>query len=376
MKLQTQIFIETHGLAALTDQLRIKTRRHDRFPNLVHLKYDQINSPMADPVVQECRGLILDESDGWRVVSYPFDKFFNYGEPNAAAIDWTTAAVQEKLDGSLMVLYRYAREWQVASSGSPDAGGDVWGHTGTFADLFWETWKLAGYGLPDESQPPACFMFELMTPFNRVVVPHQDSRLICIGARDLTTLGEVPADKIAAQFGWRPVRSFPLQTLDDVLTAAKALNPMDAEGFVVVDASFHRVKVKSPQYVALHHAKDGTSPGRMLEMVRSNESAEFLAYFPQLQEAFNYVQGQYAALCDELEAAYLAIKDIPGQKDFAAAALKTRSSSPLFALRANKCRTVREFFTGATLPSLERAINLDVAKVQRLLRASGVGDAN
>jgi tRNA splicing ligase len=53
-------------------------------------------------VVQECRGLILDESANWRIVAFPYTKFFNYGEEHAASIDWSTACVQEKLDGSLM----------------------------------------------------------------------------------------------------------------------------------------------------------------------------------------------------------------------------------------------------------------------------------
>ena len=35
-------------------------------------------------------------------------------------IDWGTARVYEKLDGSLMTLYRYGGAWQVASSGLPD----------------------------------------------------------------------------------------------------------------------------------------------------------------------------------------------------------------------------------------------------------------
>ncbi len=38
-------------------------------------------------------------------------------------LDWTSAAVYEKLDGSLAVLYYYKDEWWVSSSGMPDATG-------------------------------------------------------------------------------------------------------------------------------------------------------------------------------------------------------------------------------------------------------------
>ena len=92
------------------------------YPNLVLFKYDQVNSPMDNPVVQECRGIILDEADDWRVIARPFTKFYNYGEPNAASIDWTTARVQEKVDGSLCAFYHYKGDWHVATTGTPDAG--------------------------------------------------------------------------------------------------------------------------------------------------------------------------------------------------------------------------------------------------------------
>ena len=100
MELQTINFLRSGGkLAQLAEEFGITPRRHGRYPNLVLLKYSQINSPMAERIVQECRGLILDEADQWRVVSAPYFKFFNYGEPHVATIDWSTARVYEKLDG-------------------------------------------------------------------------------------------------------------------------------------------------------------------------------------------------------------------------------------------------------------------------------------
>jgi len=55
-------------------------------------------------VVRECRGIILDETDNYRPVCVPFFKFGNYGEPYADDIDWNTARVQDKIDGSLINL--------------------------------------------------------------------------------------------------------------------------------------------------------------------------------------------------------------------------------------------------------------------------------
>lgn len=357
MKLETQKFIEAHGLAMLVERYHIAAKRHPRYPNLVFLKYDQIESPMAEPICQECRGLILDEADGWRVVSYPFRKFFNYGEGHAPAIDWRTARVYEKLDGSLMTLYWYDGAWQVASNGTPDAGGDVWGHSGTFAHLFWQVWYRQWYWTPSDQS--LCYMFELMTPHNRVVVPHSASRLVCIGARDVRDGREVRPEDLGRTYGWEFVKSYPFYSIDDCLAAARALNPMQSEGYVVCDASFNRVKVKSPQYVALSHMKDSFSARRMLEIVRLNESDEFLTYFPEMRPTYEAVRYAFDGLVAEIEGTYARIRGIDEQKTFAIEAQQCRLSSALFMLRAGKVASVREYLAKATVQSLERAIGMD-----------------
>jgi hypothetical protein len=140
MKVLTVEYLRGGGtLAELESRYGVTAKRHSEFPNLVMLKYNQLIAPMHEPITQECRGLILDEADDWRVVSFPYRKFFNHGEPNAAPIDWGTARVYEKLDGSLMTLYPYRGQWRVASSGTPDAGGPA--HDGgiNFSRLFWNT---------------------------------------------------------------------------------------------------------------------------------------------------------------------------------------------------------------------------------------------
>jgi hypothetical protein len=316
---------------------------------------------MHEPVVRECRGLIVDEADGWRVVCRAYDKFFNASEPNAPAIDWATAVVYDKLDGSLMTLYAYRGEWQVASSGLPDAAGVAHDSGMTFADLFWRTWDGLGYRRPPPDDAGRCFMFELMTPQNRVIVSHERPRIVLHGARDLGTMRELDPHPVALERGWECAATHPLTCLDECLGAARALSPMRGEGYVVRDASFARVKVKSPQYVALAHLKDAMTGRRLLEIVRANESDEFLGYFPEFRPAYAAVQREYDTLCDGLEADFARLRDVPDQRAFAAEAARTRWSAPLFAMRAGKAASVREFFAGATIQSVERAIGTDLS---------------
>jgi hypothetical protein len=362
--LETIKLIRADGLSALDSRFGILARRHGRFPNLVQLKYSQRESPMDEPVVQECRGLILDEANDWDVVAFPFTKFFNYGEPLAHAIDWETARVYEKLDGSLMTVYPYRGQWQVASSALPDAGGSA-GATfkGSFAELFWQVWASLGYAAPRLDDGRACYMFELMTAHNRVVCRQTQSRVVLIGARHLDTFVEWEPDPVAARYGWESARSFPLRTVDDCTAAACSIDPMQGEGFVVRDASFRRVKIKSPRYVALAHLKEGLSGRRMLEIVRANEAAEVLAHFPELTPFHDKIRGAYDTLCGAADTAYREIQHIAERKAFAASAIRTPFAAALFALRDAKAATARDFFATCTLPALERVIgiNLDEA---------------
>jgi hypothetical protein len=349
-------YIKANGLESLCERLAIKAARHGRYPNLVLLKYDQLNSPMDEPVVQQCRGIILDQADGWRVVCRPYDKFFNYGEPHAAAIDWSTARVYEKLDGSLMTLYFYAGEWHVASSGTPDAGGGVkTGCEGTYADLFWRTFLGCGYALPPPGRcTDSCFMFELMTPDNRIVVPHGEARLVLHGVRSIETFRESGPEAMADCLGWKCADSFPLSSFDDVMAAAAQLDPMRCEGYVVRDGRFNRVKVKSPRYVALAHLKEAMNARRLLEIIRLNESSEFLTYFPEWTEAHRKVQALLNGVCAEIEADYARLRDIAAQKDFAAEALKTRCSAALFSMRSGKASSARDYLSSASMASVDR----------------------
>jgi hypothetical protein len=335
-----QKFLREGGtLEQLQAKYHVLVKRGVKHPNLVLLKYHQIESPMGDPLVQQCRGLILDEARDWEIVSWPFDKFFNLGEGHARSIDWKSARVLEKLDGSLMQLYMYGGEWQVGTSGTPDGSGEVNGCGFTFAELFWRVWKELGYQLPDVEDAGTTFLFELMTPYNRVVVRHDQNRIALIGMR--TTWGtELRID--GGAYNWELVRAFRIDSFAEAEKTFDKMDPLTQEGYVVVDADFNRVKVKHPGYVAIHHLRDGFGPKRILEVIRSGESSEVLTHFPEWTEAFNKVKDAYELLVKQLECDYVTIRDIPDQKTFALNAVKTRYSPALFQLRKGKVSSIRE----------------------------------
>ncbi|MES2359947.1 MAG: RNA ligase [Gemmatimonadota bacterium] len=338
----------------LRTKYAITHRRHGIHSQLVLFKYNQIESPFAEPIVRECRGVILDEADGWRVVSRAFDKFFNEGEGHAAPIDWSTARVQEKLDGSLCVLYPYAGEWHVATSGTPDASGDVQG-SDRFADYFWRTFAAHGWRLPEGTRAAEhCFFFELTGPANRIVVVHAEPSLTLLGARDLVSMAELPVGQAARAFDCnaREVREFPLTSIKEIAASFASMSPLTQEGYVIVDGAFNRIKVKHPGYVALHRAKDGMSQKAFVEIARAGETSEVLTAFPEFKPLLDDAKARLDGLTTEVEADFASLRGIEAQKDFAIRAVKTRCSAALFAVRAGKTSSIRRFFAEMRIESL------------------------
>lgn len=332
-------------------KLGIICRSHKQYPNLVSFKYDILNSPMSDPIVQSARGIVLNIND-WSIVSWPFEKFWNHGEPLAAQIDWDTARVQEKLDGSLIHMYHYDGKWQVASSGSPDAGGSVGDLGMTFAELFWQTWNSLGCELPARDILKKCtFMFELMTPFNRIVVDNKVPRIVLIGVRDNITGAELSLDRFR-NVDVEVVKEFSLGSMDEIVNSFKRFKGIDQEGYIVVDASYNRVKIKHPEYVALHHLKGDTGPTlkRMLNIICTGEASEVIAHFPDWKDEYNKAYSRFDRLLADLETQYAeALASTTTQKEFVVYALKSRCADALFKRRSGKIKTFFEYFKGLSI---------------------------
>jgi len=109
--LAIQKYLVKHGLAKTINDFKLKSKEYE---NKILLKYDQLTSPtlMGLSEMKDCRGLVLEKGT-WKVMSLAFRKFFNSEEGNAAKIDWNTAHVLEKLDGTLIQLYWdwHKEEW-------------------------------------------------------------------------------------------------------------------------------------------------------------------------------------------------------------------------------------------------------------------------
>ena len=279
------------------------------------LVYSQYDSDFNVPIVRECRGVIFRNDQDFRPVCVPFFKFGNYGEGYCPNIDWESAKVQEKVDGSIIKCW-YDDGWHVSTKGMIDArrahlNDDT---DRSYQELFDEAAEKSGLSF-NVLDRDCTYMFELIGPDNRVIVPYTEAKLIHIGTRNNKTLQELDVD-----IGIDKPKQYPFRTADECLAAAKAL-PFNEEGYVVVDRFWNRVKIKSPAYVAAHHLRNNgvVTVARIVNFLLTGEAAEFLTYFPEYTEDVEQVQLTIRMIVHELESRVdeLSQQTFENQKEFA-----------------------------------------------------------
>lgn len=333
--------IQNNGIEAL-DDLGIKVRE---YPDRYVLNYDQIAATKTDPLVMECRGLILAKDD-LRVMSRTFDRFFNYGEaPDTYAdMDFSHCSIFEKLDGSLISFYfdEINDRWEVATRGTAFAEAETPFGGITFRDVVYMAMGILCGDEVDLQQ--ACvwmdrdctYIFEVTSRFNRVVTVYSEPELHLLAVRN-----KVTGEYRAYDQGYNDVKHFAKETnrftfdsIDHCLEAVHSL-PDLKEGYVLYDQhGVPRCKVKSPAYVAVHAIRgEGVTAKRIIQLVMTNEHEEFLSYFPEYWDDFiPYIEAKERLnqLLDDLWELH-GEKD--SQKEFAMGVKDYPFSGVLFAMR-------------------------------------------
>lgn len=265
----------------------------------IMFKYSQIDSDFNDPIVQEARGIIFKESN-WECVCHAFNKFGNYGESYVEELDWDSVKVLEKIDGSLLKLFYDNNSWHISTNGTIDAFKSNTGNVlyPTFGDLFLNAIPdniVAFYSRLDQNKT---YMFELVSPYNRVVIPYENIELYYLGERDMTTGQEY---FLPDQWCKSP-RVFEFYNLQDVINAADKL-PWDEEGYVCVDKDFRRCKIKSPNYVMAHYCRNNgaITRKRLIDVIINHEIAEFCIYANDYKDLINEVVQEMVEIKTEAE---------------------------------------------------------------------------
>lgn len=296
LKIQDYIYAHPNWRTELAEApYNLKITEDDGF---VMFKYDQIASDFNQEICREARGLILDTQDNFRVVRYAFRKFFNIDEGFADHINWDTAVASEKIDGSIMSVWFARGQWHLSTNGTIDAFraplNGVCPYK-TFGELFESVLPLSWFESTLSSIfTHFCYTFELVSPYNKVVLDYPKTRVYLLSVRSMDTLHEFSLDDVidfAKRFNMLTPQVYRLNNQADYRKLVEQM-PEGHEGIVVRDVNNNRVKIKTLLYFEMHRARNNgvLTLERTIDLILANDHAEFLSYFPEYTDYFNAVE--------------------------------------------------------------------------------------
>lgn len=339
--LYVQRHIRDNGLDSLKDApYFLSINEYDS--GLVVLNYNQKDSPKHDPIVKECRALILDAKNDYVVVARSFDRFFNYGEcPETNEHNISNATIFDKIDGSLITTYHHDKKWNASTRKMAYAEGqNAFGNT--YKQVFDKAFDIEKLTYYDKGLN---LVFELVSPETRVVTPYTDYKVYLLTVRsrcDGTEYSLSIIKNIAKDLGIEVPRQYKMNSYQDVLDAIKDLRPFD-EGYVALwdENKKHRIKIKNPGYLAIANLRmNGVlSEKRMVVLIATGEIEEYFSYFPEDKPFFQPYIDAYKYMMDDITCLWNTHRDAPTQKDFALA-VKDKPVAPiLFGMKKGKKTT-------------------------------------
>jgi RNA ligase len=283
--------------------IKTKTLEQDGKDTLYMFEYSLFDSDLGNPIVRCCRGSVFKiNKEKKEVVPYilPFYVFRNFGEKNSDEITWNKKTiVRDKVDGSLIKMI------------VEDDGNLLWTTNASF-DLDNETYydytvetdeklqephtfrQLVEYALTKHYkdtmcyfQPGVTYMFELISPYNKIIVPYSETDLILLGARDNETYEEIEPELLAEYVDFDIPETLSLNSVEEILAYNKTL--MGKEGIVVQDEYFNRVKIKCEDYLRLKILKGetGFSEKTLFNIVKNGDFDDAIANFPEIEDKVN-----------------------------------------------------------------------------------------
>lgn len=217
-----------------------------------------------DEITLLARGLVIDVVTR-EVVATPFPKFFNVGEGEVTIPDLPFETF-EKLDGSLIIVFKWDGEWHSITKGSFKSEQSRWA-AAWIDDLDLDSWVPLG----------ATLLFEAIYPENRIVVRYRgdmtglhllggyykDGDEFCYGT--LRDLGELICVSVVERHSYSSV--------SELMVTAKGLDS-NAEGFVLRFSNGLRLKIKGDEYCRIHRMVSRLTPLAIWESMATGDDLE------------------------------------------------------------------------------------------------------
>lgn len=336
--LHVQEWLKKYGgnFELLEKQLAISANFHPTDERVI-LNYSQIESPKNNPIVKECRGLVLNRYT-YEVIAMAFTRFFNLDENGGhQEFVWEGCTCQEKVDGSLILVYVY--NGQICVNTRNSFGEGEINDSG-------KTWREVVLScLPSSLNTRdigthTTFVFELCSPYNKVVKQYSTCLYLLAMVFNPVQLeySTNVRDNLAKSFNVKVPRFYKVNSREALTELIQRLESNDKtdEGVILQDVNGLRVKMKTSTYLALHRlANNGNiaSYKNILPLVMTGEIDEVFAYFPEIKERALEVAEYVNYWKKDVDETYNVFRDMVTQKEFAMAVKDYEYASVLFQAR-------------------------------------------
>lgn len=363
--LNVQKYLLENGIQALKDNYGVIVKEYEKEPVIV-LNYSQTDSPKNNPITNECRGLILS-SDFKTVLCRSFDRFFNFGEADQNIENIDEYTILEKVDGSLINFWFYPKYgcFHASTRGTAFAEANTMYGNEFFKIIENEILDVPVPVLGDEClNPHYTYIFELTSPYNRVVKQHFKSKLTLIGIRVNSTGEFFTYEEMIYHFAFKMMHNKNIQLVDkyefnsinDIIEDLEGKD-FQEEGYVLWnEKTGHRIKIKNPAYVQIHHLRDNgvLAPKRIIKLIHLNEHKEYLTYFEEDRQFFQPYINAYNKFIEDIENTWNEVNHIENQKEFALKVKDKPIASILFGLK--KGFTIKKMFDKIQIKKLTEMV--------------------
>lgn len=253
------------------------------------------------PETLMCRGLVCR---GDKIVARPFKKFFNL-EEHKEPLPAEVPELATKHDGSLLIVFHDGERWRAVTRGSfsnPQIDAAT-------------KWLEANC---HKLTPRITYLFELVAPWNRIVVHYEQERMVLIGAIVTETGFDYSYSELGIAAGYAD-----LEIVEYVVSPLRAIDlkqPFNnREGYVARFSNGLRVKMKFDDYKRVHAILSSASTDFVVDALASGKKEriagapdEFMAW---LREEETRVFGVYQNMLQEANDWAVKTNGMATQKD-------------------------------------------------------------
>lgn len=215
-----------------------------------------------DYITINTRCLITD-FDG-NIVAKGFKKFFNLHEIDKKQIPKESFDVYEKLDGSIILAFKYNGNWVISSKGSFYSDQAI-----AAKELFFKL-NYDKYLTEDN----CTYVFEYLSDWNQIVVRYDKERLVLLSIIETKTGNDIDLNVLKSIENIDVVKKY--NYVDDYNLLTKIYDGDNREGFVIKFKSGYRIKIKYLEYIRLHKIITNITSYYIWEHLKNNRDIEEL----------------------------------------------------------------------------------------------------